>query len=98
MNKKITRKDFLNGVAWAVGGTLLPPRGLFAAPMGPDPTDREYFLERGITQSDPRYYPPGLTGMRGSHPGAFEVAHGMRDGRRWDSSTAEDLREHYDLV
>lgn len=31
----------------------------------------------------PDYYPPELTGMRGSHPGSFEVAHAVaRDGTR----------------
>jgi spermidine dehydrogenase len=29
-----------------------------------------------------RYYPPALTGLRGSHPGAFEVAHQLaREGK-----------------
>ena len=29
-----------------------------------------------------RYYPPALTGLRGSHPGSFEVAHQVgREGR-----------------
>lgn len=44
------------------------------------------------------YYPPALTGMRGSHAGSFEVAHALaRDGVRWprpDSQTDDD----YDLV
>jgi spermidine dehydrogenase len=29
-------------------------------------------------------YPPGRTGLRGSHPGSFESAHEIRDGRRFD--------------
>ncbi|MEE9244848.1 MAG: twin-arginine translocation signal domain-containing protein, partial [Gemmatimonadota bacterium] len=29
-----------------------------------------------------RYYPPTRTGLRGSHPGSFEVAHALaREGR-----------------
>jgi spermidine dehydrogenase len=43
-------------------------------------------------------YPPALTGLRGSHPGAFEVAHAMRDGKRWPDSAIEDSGETYDLV
>ena len=43
-------------------------------------------------------YPPGLTGLRGTHAGAFEVAHAMaREGRTWprpDSLTDDE----YDLV
>ncbi len=41
-------------------------------------------------------YPPALTGLRGSHPGSFEVAHAMRDGQRW--TDAEDTGESYDLI
>src|SRR5262249_27516848 len=45
------------------------------------------------------YYPPALTGMRGSHDGSFDVAHALRDGRFW--RTAGDpvnTGEAYDLV
>jgi spermidine dehydrogenase len=56
----------------------------------------EPFLAQGITQQDPRYYPPGLMGMRGSHPGSFEVAHGLRDGKYWSDAVADD--ESYDLI
>ncbi len=41
-------------------------------------------------------YPPALTGLRGSHPGSFEVAHAMRDGKRWGD--ALDSGETYDLI
>jgi spermidine dehydrogenase len=43
-------------------------------------------------------YPPALTGMRGQHPGSFEVAHALaREGQRFgvDSAASE---EDYDLV
>lgn len=52
----------------------------------------------GIAQDDPRYYPPGLTGMRGSHPGSFGGAHALRDGKGFDSAATVDTGEHYDLV
>jgi spermidine dehydrogenase len=43
------------------------------------------------------YYPPTLTGLRGSHAGAFEVAHALaREGRRFDDPQVVD--ERYDLV
>jgi len=29
-------------------------------------------------------YPPARTGLRGSHPGSYEVAHEIRDGRRFE--------------
>jgi spermidine dehydrogenase len=43
------------------------------------------------------YYPPALTGMRGSHDGSFEVAHRLRDESGW-SGTAEPTGETFDLV
>src|SRR5262249_28925204 len=45
-----------------------------------------------------RYYPPTLTGMRGQHPGSFEVAHAFaREGRRFGVDDAA-IEERYDLV
>jgi spermidine dehydrogenase len=45
------------------------------------------------------YYPPELTGMRGSHPGSFEVAHRLRDGKFWESAPPPVPGEDsYDLV
>jgi spermidine dehydrogenase len=41
-------------------------------------------------------YPPALTGLRGSHPGSFDVAHALRDGH--DFGAGQDTGEHYDLV
>ena len=37
--------------------------------------------------------------MRGSHPGSFEAAHGLRDGTFWDSAgKPEETGENYDLI
>ncbi len=49
--------------------------------------------------ADPgRYYPPALTGLRGSHPGAFETAHQVgREGKTFDISGLA-VEESYDLV
>ena len=45
-----------------------------------------------------RYYPPVLTGLRGSHPGSFEVAHQVgRQGRSFDIS-GSPVEESFDLV
>ena len=45
-----------------------------------------------------RYYPPALTGLRGSHPGAFEPAHRLaREGEKFDFS-GKPVEEEYDLV
>ncbi len=65
MAKAISRRDFLNGVSIVVGASLLPRTGS-AQDIG--------------AQDMPGYYPPELTGMRGSHPGSFKTAHLVRDG------------------
>jgi spermidine dehydrogenase len=89
MNRSISRRDFLNGVALSIGGTLLPPAALAfdEAPFAPE--------------KSPGYYPPALMGMRGNHDGSFTYAHRLRDGESWDSDAAvkpESTGEAYDLV
>ncbi len=45
-----------------------------------------------------RYYPPSLTGLRGSHPGSFEVAHEAgREGKSFDISGLP-VEQSFDLV
>jgi spermidine dehydrogenase len=90
MDRPITRRDFLNGIA--VGATAAASAPLFAAPLTGD---------AGIpplsgAQDAFGYYPPLLTGMRGSHPGSFESAHALRDGQTWPA--AADTGEEYDLI
>ena len=43
------------------------------------------------------YYPPALTGLRGSHDGSFEAAHKLRDGEKI-SIDGLKAAERYDLV
>ncbi|MBO3277740.1 NAD(P)/FAD-dependent oxidoreductase [Pseudomonas schmalbachii] len=45
-----------------------------------------------------RYYPPALTGLRGSHPGAFEVAHQMGWEKKTFDTDGLQVEEEYDLV
>jgi len=59
MNRGITRRDFLNGIAVTSGLTALPPHLLAALQHDLDP------------EKSPSYYPPSLTGLRGSHTGSF---------------------------
>ena len=83
MNRSITRRDFLNGVAVTAGAALMPWH-LFAD---------------GDPEKSHAYYPPALTGMRGSHPGSFDAAHSLRDGTFWDTAgTQQDTGEIYDLI
>jgi spermidine dehydrogenase len=52
-----------------------------------------------FAQDRPTYYPPALTGMRGSHDGAWELAHALRDGTFWQQAGAvTNTGETYDLV
>jgi spermidine dehydrogenase len=104
MARPISRRDFLDGAAFAVAAVPLlaqqtgavrplPPPG-----QGADLSAQPPLLARGITEQDPRYYPPALTGMRGSHPGSFEVAHQIRNRPQWDLAGAIREDETYDLV
>jgi spermidine dehydrogenase len=45
----------------------------------------------------PAHYPPAFSGMRGHHPGSFEVAHDLRDGKNF-SLDGTTIEERYDLV
>lgn len=78
MARDISRRDFLNGTALVIAGSLTP-------------------LAQLRSQPD-RSYPPALTGLRGSNPGSFEVAHQLgREGRVFDVSR-QPVDESYDLV
>jgi spermidine dehydrogenase len=82
MDRPITRRDFMNGAAMAIGAAIAP-RSLF----GQEAQDR------------PGYDPPATQGLRGSHVGAFEVAHSLRDGTFWkDAGQPENTGETYDLI
>src|ERR1700674_5548261 len=85
LKRKITRRDFLNGVRITASAALLPPH-LFGAFDQP-------------AEKSANYYPPELTGLRGSHPGSFDAAHSLRDGTFWNSAgKPEDTGELYDLI
>lgn len=81
MKDNITRRDFLNGTQVAIGGSLfMPSQNLFGTSSFSLPND---------------YYPPALTGLRGSHDGSWEVMHSKVLGKQWKKSKYE---EKYDLV
>ena len=80
MDAEISRRDFVNGVSIAIGVPLLPSAFSAAA---------------ATVQSASSYYPPELTGMRGSHAGSFEAAHATVGGKSW---AGEEIDEHYDLI
>jgi len=83
LGRAISRRDFVNGVSVAVGASLAGPRASAQVVAPPELTkDR---------------YPPLRQGMRGAHPGSFEVAHATRDRALPPMATA-DTGEVYDLV
>ena len=86
MRRRIRRRDFLNGMALATGAASTLR---FATA----------FTTEHVPETSPDYYPPILTGMRGSHEGSFEVAHQVRDSAFWkQAGTPVDTGETYDLV
>ena len=87
MAVRITRRDFLNGVAVGADAGLFGPVQLFAQnePAAATP------------EAASVYYPPTRTGMRGSHEGSFEVAHALA-WRGEKPAHYRALDEHYDLV
>ena len=95
MDREINRRDFLNGASIAIAGAVLAPgaSGAQGKEASPAPAASP-FIEGSPSQET--YYPPTRTGMRGSHPGSFEVAHEMRFGKTWDD--AQETGEAYDLI
>jgi len=91
MDRPITRRDFLNGMAVGLGSTALSSYltgctrgGVLDAMPGPHGAG---------------YSPPAESGLRGDHLGSFEAAHGLRDGTFWQtvgSPTSTDAT--YDLI
>ena len=92
MDRPITRRDFLNGVAI---GTVVAASGPLFADTLTDSAPPVASLS-GAAQDAFGYYPPLLNGMRGSHAGSFEDAHALRDGHAWPAAT--DSGEEYDLI
>jgi spermidine dehydrogenase len=85
MDRRITRRDFMNGAAMAIGAAVAPHASLLA--------------QEKEAQDRSGYDPPAAHGLRGSHPGAFEVAHRLRDGTFWSSAgQPESSGESYDLI
>ena len=95
MNREINRRDFVSGTSIAIAGAALAPGDVGAqgrdARLAPAASP---VVDQSVSQET--YYPPTRTGMRGSHPGSFEVAHRMRDGEVWDDP--QETGEEYDLI
>jgi spermidine dehydrogenase len=94
MHRRITRRDFLNGVALSIGGAVMLPHwaaGLLEAEAGD--------AVAAVPTAKSPVYPPALTGLRGSHTGSFETFHALKDGTFWEAAGAiVSTRETYDLA
>ncbi len=55
----------------------------------------DYLRSQGV---DLDYYPPTLSGIRGNHPGSFDLAHKLAFSGSGFIDETEDLGEHYDLI
>ena len=79
----ISRRDFVNGAALSLAlGTTLSPLEILARSSAPGTP----------------YYPPGLTGMRGSHDGSFEIAHALARAGQKFARPKEQTESTYDLI
>ena len=80
---KITRRDFLNGALLAAGATMIPPMAM---------------SNKFLNLVDPEYYPPSLTGMRGSTESAYKHAHARAWGAKSDWGSVIEDDDEYDLI
>ncbi len=91
MHRKITRRDFLDGVAVAVGGAAV---SLGAPWLGAQQAASSFAPEKA-----PGYDPPALEGLRGEYNATYTYAHELRDGNFWDSAgKPQSTGETYDLI
>ncbi len=83
MDRPITRRDFLDGVALAIGGAALGIGPAWAQGASPEPGQR----------------PSTRLGLQGQTDRASAVMHGVRDGSFWANAGAPVATgEAYDLV
>src|SRR5688572_9276254 len=83
MDRPISRRDFLNGVALTIGGAA-------ASQIG---------LSGNTAANELPGTSPTLTGLRGHAEGAMDIAHALRDGTFWQNAPEPVATgESYDLV
>src|SRR5215468_4462727 len=83
MDRSISRRDFLDGVAVTIGSAAVAM----------------HVPKASAQEMKTPSYPPALTGLRGDQDQVFKHAHKLRDGKPWDSlGTPEKSEETYDLV
>ena len=86
MERPISRRDILHGFGAVTASSFMPGIGFADDVIAAEAAGR-------------LYYPPALTGMRGNHPGSFDVAHKLtREGKRDWGPVEEPDSGVYDLV
>ncbi|MDQ6766281.1 MAG: NAD(P)/FAD-dependent oxidoreductase [Candidatus Eremiobacteraeota bacterium] len=92
MHAKISRRDFLDGVAVTAVGAL--SAGVLPACSPHNATPIAMAGSPGRSA-----YPPATTGLWGQDNSSFAVMHKIRDGTFWQGTAAPQASgEHYDLV
>ena len=87
MDRPITRRHFLDGVAAAAGAAVVFKMG----GMG--------MAQAQETAAGATAYPPSSVGLRGQTDGAQAVMHALRDGSYWTTWPETNVTgEHYDLI
>jgi spermidine dehydrogenase len=93
MDRPIARRDFLNGFGIAVGGSLALGGTDWFEALG---LPRSPFSSQAQATASKEYYPPALTGLRGTTDAVMEVGHALRDGNTWGEPTQD--AEKFDLI
>lgn len=94
MTKKISRRDFLDGVAKGAGVAAITLSPLMHLSFSKVPEAEKPDLNIPFN-----YYPPAKTGLRGNVPGTFTDAHRLMRGEEpFDVPTQNQISENYDLV
>jgi len=94
MSVSIPRRDFIGGVST----TAILGSSLARVARALSDSKEPVVSASPLLDLSPASYPPLRTGLRGQHPGSFEVAHEARDGAFAGPLNAEDTGEHFDLV
>ncbi|NOR19060.1 MAG: FAD-dependent oxidoreductase, partial [Xanthomonadales bacterium] len=88
MDCSISRRDLLNGMGFLAGSSLLPGTALANAMLAAEAAGHGEVS-----------FPPARTGLRGNHPGSFDIAHKLaREGHSDWGKTLEPDTDTYDLV
>lgn len=95
MSRKISRRDFLDGVA--IGAGALVAGGWLAACTPSTQTGSS--IGGAFTTPHLQKYPPAATGFAGQTDAAAAIPHMLRDGTFWEAAGSPEVTgETYDLV